>query len=45
MAMPMTTVSCKRGFSALNFIKNEYRSCLSEESLDQAERLAIEGAH
>ena len=43
LLMPMTTVSCERGFSALNFVKNEYRSRLSEDNLDKALRIAIEG--
>ena len=43
LIMPMTTVSCERGFYTLNFIKNEYRNHLYEELLDCAIRIAIEG--
>ena len=43
LIIPMTTVSYERRFSALNFIKNEYRSRLSEENLDHALIVTIEG--
>jgi len=32
MIMPLTTVQCERSFSALNFIKNDYRSCLGNSA-------------
>ncbi len=41
--LPVTTATVERSFSDMKFVKTRLRSRLSEETLDQAMRVRIEG--
>ena len=43
--LPVSTVSCERGFSQMNLIKNTFRSCLETESFDDLMVMNLSGPH
>ncbi len=43
MVLPVTTATVERSFSDMKLVKTMLRSRLSEETLDQAMRVCIEG--
>ena len=43
LVLPVSTVDCERGFSAMKIIKTRLRNRLSEKNMQHAMMIAIEG--
>ncbi len=43
LILPLSTAVCERGFSTMNRVKTDWRSCLKSETLEKLMRISIDG--